>query len=131
MKCEEHSIPNGEDLNLNFSIQVIVMESTYPITPLLSDCDNNNGNVQSKYSLTLILQGGGVLKDQFYFYHEKSPHFVVHFILNNIKLTPPRNLGHYAKMPILLWLFQKFEKLSQKKFILSMDLLSPPPPCFD
>ena len=46
-----------------------------------------------------LTKGGGADNANFTFLHEKLPHFVVYFIQNNTKLTPPQTLGHYSQMP--------------------------------
>ena len=47
-----------------------------------------------------------------------------------LKITPSQTLGQYAKIKIpplhIIWLFQKFEKLTPKQVILSMGLSAPP-----
>ena len=36
-----------------------------------------------------------------HFFMKNDPIFVVYFIQNDTKLTPPQTLGHYAQMPSL------------------------------
>ena len=50
-------------------------------------------------SRTLILPGGGRgLRSPFYIFHEKSPHFAVHFVQKYTKLNPHKTSGHYAQI---------------------------------
>ena len=63
-------------------------QGTLPI----KDCPN---------TISPNLTRGGLKRPILFYFHGKSPHFVVYFIQNNTKLKHTQTLGHFAQMPPL------------------------------
>ena len=83
-------------------------------------------NYTYKIFLNLVIPGGGAWEAHFSLFHEKSPHFAVYFIQIYTKTTPPQTLGLCSNASTIIWLFQIFEKFSQKRSYLIDGPLRPP-----
>ena len=58
--------------------------------------------IEVRHEITLISPGeGDELRGPFTFFHGKSPHFAVYFILKDTKTTLSQILEHYAYIPFL------------------------------
>ena len=75
--------------------QVWVAEADNTIV-MYSGLEPEKGREVNKYTIFPNLTGGFYI-----FFIKKSPHFAVHFIQNNTKLTPPQTSGHHNHMPPL------------------------------